>query len=385
MFERKSMEQLVESMIKWTRGASTRITDFRVGSKIRTIYEAVGLVIEELYDKVFRSMRKTVEENIYSIIGFDKLPATYAHGTVRLSRSTPAEENYYIPSGTVIKSRATEHKAPLTYRTTKDALLSVGHTSVDVSIVANTPGELGNAGVGMITEFVQKPVGVDFVSNLSIITGGKEEETKEEQKARFQTYIEANARGIIQSIEYGASLATITSEEQVVLESVHQAVAIEYIPERKGEVDVYIWNGVGEASEELKSAVLRILAGYYREDGSPVYGYKPAGIITNVYTAPIKYATIKLEIIPESWASIDDVQREVETAIDIFFGSVKLGNSLIQTALEAEIKFVDGVHDVKLYLSLDDGETFTMDNIHVAKSEIIIPKKPLLFEINNGG
>lgn len=378
MFERQSMEQLVNKMIRWTRGVTTRLTDFRVGSKIRTMYEATALVIEELYDKVYRSMKSIIEDNIYSIIGFTKEPATYASGTVTMSRVTPAEENYIVPAGTAVLSRANQYKAPLQYRTTADALLAVGTTSVLIPVVCTTAGKDGNVGAGEVTDFLIQPVGIESVTNVSAIMGGVPEETKEDQKSRFQGFIEANARGVLQSIEYGATLASIENTDGVVTERVQQAVAVEDLPARKGEVDVYIWNGVGDASVALKSLVNKHLLGYYDGDGNPVYGYKPAGTQVNVYTAPITRITLKAIITPEG-VTVEDLKPLVEQTVDSYFGSKKLGQLFIQTALESDIKRIEGVKDVKLYVSTDSGTTYATDNVAVTTPGIIVPNKPIVY------
>lgn len=372
MYERRSMEQIVSDMIRWTRGTTSRITDFRVGSKARTLYESVGVIVEGWYDRTWRAMRALIEDNIYAVIGFDKRPATYARGIVRASRSTPATDNLYIQAGTELLSRASQYRAPTKYRTTEDALLQVGHTFVDIPVVADVSGEDGNTGAGNIVEFVNKPTGVDSVTNPLPIEGGKPEETKEEQKSRFQAFIEANARGILQSVEYGAETATVMNDSGEIIERVLQAKAIEYLPERRGEIDVYIWNGTGEASEELISEVQKISKGYYEEDGTPVYGYKAGGIILNVYTAPIRYVTIKLEITPEDWSTSEELEPMAEQAVALHFSGKNQGAEFIQTALEAEIKFLEGMKDVKLYISTDGGETFTTDNVVTDEQEVIM-------------
>lgn len=380
MFERKSLEQLLDKMVSWTRGTTNKLTDFRVGSKVRTLYEAVGVVVEELYDKVYRTMKRLIEENIYSVVGFDRLPAVYANGKVRFGRGTPADDNYLIPAGTTIKSRANEYRSPVKYRTTEDALLQVGSTFVDVPVACIVPGVTGNAGVGEITDFEVKPLGIETVTNMSAFLNGREHETKEEQKARFQLFIQANARGVLQAIEYGASTATIVNEDGVTTERVVQCVVIEDLENKLGQVDVYLWNGVGEASEALKERVRDILRGAYNADGSPIYGYKPAGIIPNIYSAEVVYVTMKLNSEVEKYASEELVKREVEAEIDRYFSRLKLGEGLVQTALEADIKYIEGVRDVKLYLSTDDGETFHTDNILTSKPQMVVPIKPLQYE-----
>lgn len=379
MFERKSMEQILDSMIRWTRGATTRLTDFRVGSKILTIYESVAVVVEELYDKVYRTTKQLIEENIYSVIGFDRIPATFANGKVRFGRSTPAEDNYIIPAGTTIKSRATQLRSPIKYRTTEDALLEVGKTFVDVPVVCLQPGTVGNAGAGDIIDFEVKPVGVEHVTNMSALLNGREQETKEEQKTRFQLFIQANARGVLQAVEYGASTAQLQDTDGVVAERVVQCVAIEDLENKLGQVDVHIWNGVGDASEDLKEAVRTILRGSYEADGSPVYGYKPAGIRPNIYTADVVDVWMKLAVSVEDSASEAEIRVQIEAEIDRYCARLKMGESLMQTALEANIKYIDGVHDVKLMLSTD-GETFHTDNITTQRPQIIVPKKPVQYE-----
>jgi hypothetical protein len=92
-FERKSMESIVDKMVSWAQGVSTQLTDFRVGSKVRTLMEAVAVVVEELYDKIFRALKELIERNIYAVIGFDKIPAVYTTGMATFGRSTPADQN----------------------------------------------------------------------------------------------------------------------------------------------------------------------------------------------------------------------------------------------------------------------------------------------------
>lgn len=378
MFERKPMEQIVEKMITWTRGTTSKLTDFRVGSKTRTLFESVAVVIEELYDKVYRSLRKIIEENIYSVIGFDKLPATYASGIAQFSRSTPAEENFLIPAGTVVMSNPTDFKLPIRYRTTDDYVLEIGQTSIDIPIISETAGTRGNAGINEIVVFVNKPTGIEDVTNPSALVSGKEEETQEEQKARFNQFIEANARGILQSVEYGAKLAQRTDEDGSLLERVYQAVAIEDLPTRKGEVDLYIWNGVGASTTELKDTVNKLLIGYYDEDDNPVYGYKPAGIQVNLYDAGTIPLDIQVYAEAEEWTTLDEMKPLIEGEIDRYFGSLKLGQTFIQTALEANIKYIEGIYDCKLYTATD-GVTFTTDNVSIQKWEICTANKPLTY------
>ncbi len=380
MFERKSMEQVLQRMVDWTRGSTKKLTDFRVGSKTRTLYESVALVVEELYDKVFRAIKITIDENIYTVLGFPKRPATYATGDVTFGRLTPADSNYLISAGTLIRTRATENKPPIEFRTTEDVLLAQGSLSVTASVVCTTPGVIGNVESGSITEFVTKPAGIETVTNASVYTNGLEEETKDEQKVRFQKFIQSLSRGTIPSIEYGAMTTELRDTEGRLLERVSTARAFEYLPTRKGEVDVYIWNGAGTSSGALIAETHKVITGYYHPTtGEPIYGYKPAGILVNVYSAVAKHVTIKLEITPEEGINLEDIKPYIHREVTNYFSKLNLGQTLLQTVLETRVALVYGVYDVKLSLSLDNGTTYTQDNLTAGDTEILTLKDPLIY------
>jgi len=381
-FERKSMEQLLQKMVDWSRGVSTKITDFRVGSRVRTMYEAVALIVEELYDKVYRNNKIMIEENIYTVLGFPKRPAVYATGMVTFGRSTPADANYLVSAGTVVKTKATQNGAPVEFRTTEDVLLPMGQTSVTAPVVAVQAGKIGNVEANSIVDFITKPSGIETVTNASAFSNGLEQETRDEQKVRFQKFIKSLMRGTLPAIEYGAMLAELKDSEGRITERVTTSRAFEYLPERKGEVDVYIWNGVGTASEALLAEAKKIVEGYYDPNtGEPVYGYKSAGILVTYYSATAKSVTIKLAITPEEGAVLDDLKPYVEREVDDFFATLKLGQTLIQTALETRVKLIAGVYDVKLYLSTDGGTTYTQDNLTTTSgTEIFVAQKPLIYE-----
>ncbi len=379
-FDRKSLEEILDSMVGWSRGVSVKLTDFRIGSKTRTLYEAVGIVIEEFYDRVYRAIRLQIEENLYGVLDFQKLPAAYASGIARFSRNTPADQTYYVPAGTTIKTVETPTQPSLFFRTLEDIGLATGQSYVDALVVCTEAGSKGNIDANSLTLYVAKPNGFNTVTNLNAFQNGTDEETKAEQKARFQKYIRAQAKGVLHAIMYGAETAVVKDANGLVVERVVEAKAFEYLPERLGEVDVYLWNGATVASEDLITAANKVLYGYYDEAGTPIYGYKPAGVIAYVYSAVLKDIRVKAVVTPEGWTTTDDLKTAIEKEIDRFFSSIKIGETLIQTAIEAKVKGLDGVNDVKLYLSTNNGTTWVDTNVAVQPYEICRIVKPILYE-----
>lgn len=366
MFERRSFEQLTRDMIDWSRGVSTKLTDYRPGSRIRTIYEAVAIIIESYYDMVYKEIKQLVEQNLYAVFDFSRLPAVHTTGIVTFSRDVAASEDYLIAAGTLVLTEASSTTPPIQFRTTADALLATGTTAVDVPVICTQAGTLGNIGSSMIVDFLTKPAGIETVTNGAAFTTGADEETKEAQKYRFHRFLASRMRGIKEAIEYGALTASLVGINGEVTERVVQSVAFEFIEDnehkRLGEIDLYIWNGVGEPSPELIAEVTKVEIGYYDADGTPVYGYKPAGVVVNIYTATTKKVYIQLAVTTEDWTTLDDLKVGLEEKITEWFSALALGQTLVQTALEAKLKGISGVADIKLGLSTD-GSIFTADNV----------------------
>lgn len=378
-FDRQPMEQILGKMIGWTQGVTDKLTDFSVGSRIRSLYESVAVIVEEFYDKVYRSNKSLIEDNIYSVIGFDAIPAMYSSGLATFSRQNPADQNYLISAGSSVLTKASASKAPLMFTTTEDAVLAIGQTSVDVLVVCSTIGSTGNILASDINAFRQKPVGIDSVTNGLAFTNGQDTETPDAQKTRFQEFMSAQASGTLRSVEYGAMQVKLIDVNGVVLERILRASAFELLPSRKGEIDLYLWNGVGAVSEALKALVTIALTGYYASDGTPVYGYKPAGVLVNLYSVSIQYVTIKLQITPETWSTLDTVKPLVEAEVARYFASLLQGQALVQTALEASIKAISGIYDVKLWVSTDAGATFNMDNVSTTSTQVLQPVSPIIY------
>lgn len=377
-FERKTMESIVQDMVDWSRGVSKKITDFTVGSHARTMLEAVGKELEEYYDKTWRSMRNAIGEGIYSALGFPKLPALYATGTVTFARVTPADTNYLVPVGTLLKTQATASKAPISYRTTSDAVIAIGTTRVDVPVICLTPGLDGNTEAQTITDFVSKPTGIDTVFNAAAFSNGKEEETQDEQKNRFKKFIASLSRGTLQSIEYGATTVQLTDATGLAIERVVDSQAFEDLPARKGEVDCYIWNGVGTASPELFATIQKTLTGYY-ENGKPIYGYKSAGIQVNLFSVITKPVSVRLTITFSKGTTLPEIQSDIEREIRDYFSGVKQGQEMVQTELETRIKLLSGIYDVKLDLSVDGGTSWSDTNPTAGKTEKLVPQFPVIY------
>lgn len=370
MFERDSKEKLLQKMVNWSRAVSPKITDFRRGSVIRTIYESVALIIEGGYNKFYVALKSIIERNIYSVIGFDKIQAVPSSGNVIFGRVEPAVEAYVIPRGTEIVARANDFRPPISFRTVEDSIMDIGYTEVSVGVVCTEAGAITNVLASDINDFVTKPFGIDWVTNRVDFLNGRDEETPEEQKSRFGDYMEANTRGTLQSIEFGAKQAFLYDSAGIVTEQALSVLAVEDTVLKKGEVDLYVWNGVGDPSEALKAKMQEILLGYYDENGDRVYGYKNGGTQVNIYPALRSSVRIRLTLTTESWASEAYVKDRIQKEVDSLFRSLRIGQTLLHSSLLSRVKGIEGVHDVKVELSINAGASYSADNVVVSQSTI---------------
>lgn len=373
IFNRMTMEQYAQRMIDWTRGVTSELTDFRVGSKIRTIYEAVGVALEDLDDRTFKALKRAIQQNLYTAFSFSALPAVNATGIVRLyAQNAPsANQPFYIPMGTQVQASPTSDRGPISYLTTEDAYLyynssvesgaitingrSVqGWRYIDVPVVCSQSGTVGNVSANTVQTLVGAPSGIGAVNNPGAFTTGQEAETLAEQKERFRLFFASRTRGTLASVEYGATTAVVMDPTNTFIqERVKSAIALDL----DGSFEVYVWNGVGAASPALISAVEQVLNGYTDSDGKKVWGYKPAGIGYTTNSVTVQQVTLTMTITPgEGYAVTDedvalgliDLRTQITNAVSNYFASLKPGQTVVKSAIESVTKQIQGVYDVQV-------------------------------------
>lgn len=396
IFNRQTLEQITQRMIDLSRGATPELTDFRVGSKVRTIYEAFAVVAEDFYDKTFKAVKQAIQQMLYTAFGFTPLPALSASGYVRLYAQNPpsADQPFYISLGTQVQAAPTSSRGPLTYQTTQEAYLyynnpqetnavSINGVSVqdwyyvDVPVVCATVGIIGNVGAGDIQTLVGLPSGIGQVTNLTAFSSGKEAETLAEQKARFQLFLASLTRGTTDSISYGAATAVVLdATNSFAIERVQSVSVVE----GSGTFTVYVWNGVSAASTDLIDAVTKIITGYVDDNGNRVPGYKPAGITFTALSVSLVTVALSITVTPmnlygvtdaDVTLGVTDLRPSIGNVVSSYFSSLIPGQTMLISALESAIKAIPGVFDVKI--------TTPADNVTATQSQILVPPASITY------
>lgn len=343
-FQTKDFLSIVASMINHVRGVTTKLTDFNVGSVNRAMLEAPAVEIDEMYQQMFHGLNEAIPTAIYSSLGFDRLTATPATVDLTFSMAVAPTSPVIIPIGTACRVPGSASK----FLTNVQATIPVLGTAQTVRATSDTPGIVGNVLAASITEMVSAISGVT-VNNPAASTGGKDLETDDARRLRFNEFILTLSRGPAASIGYGAKTAVVKNAAGSVIESVlHASVYEPYLTDSAqplGYVSCYIFNGSGAASSTLINEAQRIVDGYYRDDGTPVMGWKASGIVCTVATVTLKVQVVTAVLTMEPGYTLAGVTAAVQLAINDYITSIPISKPLVRHELIARIMAIPGIYN----------------------------------------
>lgn len=264
-------------MINLMKSTQRKVTDFNVGSIVRSILEAVAAELDELYQQMFSGLKEAIPVSVYNSFDFPALPALPSGGLIRVT-ITSSGSPIAIPIGTVF----TPSSGGVAYTSLQSVTIAPAGTTADVPVAANIAGLTGN--IAASTTFVLSPVPTNFVSatNLSPFINGADVESEDDRKVRFRDFVKNLARGTVSGVVYGLKQAFLTDANGNQIERVVFASLLEpWITDGAqpiGLVNCYVHNGIGSTSSTLVTKARDVVFGSYATDGTPIPGYKGAGV-----------------------------------------------------------------------------------------------------------
>jgi len=352
-FQIKNFRSISAGMINFSRANGSKITDFSVGSIARTLMEASAIEIEELYLQILLGLQEAIPVAVFDSFDFPRLPEVAASGVVRFTGTSSLSE-IVIPAGTRLKTVSSEYE----YSTQIDAVIAPGQTYVDALAYCTIPGAAGNCEAGLVTVLVTSVSGITSMSNALPFSNGADAETDAARKTRFSAYISTLSHGTASSIKYGVSQTVVRSELGNVIEKVAHAVLIEpYVEDPNqptGLVNVYIHNGVGSTSEQLVFSAKQNIDGYVASDGTPVVGWKAAGVLVNVFAAEEMAVPVTATITMNAGASNAAVVELALNLVNKYILALDIGAQVIRSELIAIIMAIPEVYNVAMALPLED-------------------------------
>lgn len=353
-------------MITWFAGIQRQITDFVVGGKVRTKFEAIAVEMEAQDFQIYKAIKKAIPTSIYQAFSFNILPAVRAAGLVTFTASPAPSTDIIIPAGVQVATIASTTSAEKIYETTVAVTLPAGQSTVAAAISCTKSGSIGNTGVGTITALKSTVSGITEVSNATALTNGVDKETEDARRTRFQSFISTLTRGTDSALIYGAKSANLTDANGAITERVTAAVVVgPPASGSAGTATVYIYNGSTGASSNLIAAVQKIIDGSTDATGNMTPGYKAAGVVVTVAAATTvsQSVTATITILPGYSASA--IQGASVSTISTYIQSLTMGQTLIYNELIERVMGISGVLNVSI--------TAPNADVTATKSQVIIP------------
>lgn len=347
-----------------------------IARKIVDLQGDIGLVLDS--SQIDYATGKSLDL-LTSLIGVKRNSAEKATGTVEFSRSSTADKDYTISSGTEVQ---TSSATPLVYETTETVILSSGTTSVTADVESTEGGTEYNTSSNTVIELTNSVEGVEDVTNPSPIDGGKDREPDEELRERAKNQLadgsRASAPALVNSV---SKIDGVKSVSIFINDTSDDNTGSGGLPDHSFELVIEDGN-----KQELGQEIMDTKAA-----GDTSYGGSNGTAITvttdigNGQTHDITFSRptqvdiyVDMDIsTTEEYEGDDAVRNSIVNYIGGLLasggddpGELRVGDDVIYTQVMAQIQNVDGVKDVPtLYVDTVSGGT-GQSNIAVASSEV---------------
>lgn len=299
-----------------------KINDFTPGSVVRSLFEAVGLEIEQFYMLTRENIIDGIEKGIIESFDLQRKEKKRAYGNVTIRFYNPLEQEYYIPRGTTFMSTSQDY--PQQFETVNNFYVSPGTVEALIEVHAKEAGTIGNVPENTITVMSSATSLIQSVTNKHSFSTGVDDETQSQYKKRFNKFIDTLSRGTKESIEFGAS--------QV------DNVAGVYVDEKVGNVSVYVHDANGDLSAELARAVEVALE-----------EYRPAGIRLEVKPTRTMNIDIDFTVIITDKSKINNLLKSrIEGVVRTYLNNLDVSQDLVLAELVQHIMNIDDslIYDV---------------------------------------
>lgn len=355
-FQIKDFVSIAASMINHMRGTQKKITDFNPGAVARTLVEAPAVEIEELYMQMFIGLREAIPVATFQSFGFDKYPASYAHGYVSVASRYVLTEDRVIPKGTAFT--ATNGRS---YASSAEVVWVAGTDVVVIPVVANQPGEVGNARPGEINK---SPIfDLDFTISNQAIENGENEESDAARESRFAEFVASLSRGTEVACLYAAKQATVRDDAGNIIERVTRTGFTEIA----GYFKIFIYSSRGAPSPELIQNAQTLLDGARDPDTREVVvvGVRSAGVRGDIVAMSERPIGMGVGVRMRSGYQLTAlVRQQIIDSYSVSVRSVRPGETLLIDNVRAMLLSIDNVIEVTLS---------STENIVCEQHEALVP------------
>lgn len=371
-FKRQRFEDIFASMETKTKEVFGETTNTSERSPMGLLLRVVAWSLSRLWqtaEQVYNSgyINTAVGNNLDRLgpyVGVIRITEQYATGLVTLT-GTPG---YIVPAGFRVAT------GDIYFETDADVPIGSGGT-ISAMISAVNPGQSGNVAAGAITDIVNPNADVTAVTNPAATGGGREKETDEEFRDRFEQSVATGGVGV-DSIR-GVLLGVKGVRAAAVIENVSRTDDSAGRPGKSFEAYV-----LGGAAADIGAAIFSKKAA-----GIESYGTESVTVLDlagNAHEVHFSYAqtvSISVKVTVTRNASYPaDGAAQLKTALIKYIGGedadgqlyagLTMGDDVVYARMIATALTIPGVDDADVELSLDGGVSWFTHNIAIDPQEV---------------
>lgn len=368
-FQIKDFASIAASSINWMRASTKKVTDFNVGSVVRTMLEAVAAEIDELYQRMFIGLREAIPVSVYNSFRFERIEAVAASGLVRVN-VTPSADPILIPAGTTFSTAG----VAVTYTSLSDVTIAPSASYADVQVAANVPGVAGNIAASKVFTLAPAPDAFVSASNLTAFISGLDRESDNARLLRFNAFIESLNRGTVKAVDYGLRTTALYDASGNAIERVVAAAVIEpWLTDPLQPISLvncYVHNGAGSTSNELVQKARDVIYGYTDSNGVKIPGWKAAGVKVEVYAATEQAHAVTAVLTAQPGYQTGPLVLAAQEAIAEYIRSLDIGANALRAEIVAAGMAIPGVYN--FVVSVPAGDTAVASNVKLMPGAISI-------------
>lgn len=330
--------EVAADLLLWIGAQSGVLTDFNVGSQIRTDAEALGAVVETQsvigQAEAFQAMvyAAWAAFNIYPMAAF-AATATVTFTTGTGANPPPATLAVVIPAGTIVQT-----VGGIQFATNTNATLAQGAISVDATVSAVVAGSVGNVAAGAINQIASALPYPLQVTNSEPAAGGTDAESPAQTMARFTALVGSIGLATPVAIANGCIGVSVSgTAEMVKYATVYEPwidQAAQGVADPTPGFQVYVDNGSGAASTNLLAAVEAALDG---DQATGKDGFRPAGVPYSVSAVQPLNCDVVVSGAAIATGLDASLNAAATVAVDTYFAGLGFGEPAESTQLTAAV------------------------------------------------
>lgn len=308
---------------------STLPTTTGLGVQFQTTSTTIFNPIVSNYEITFQANTFTYPLGNRQVSSITSVTGTYLGSTYTFTQGTSGVGDYYLNNSNLAQAYIVWNTQVGAKNPDVDTTFNVNYNalSIDVIMQATTSGSSGDVAPFSLFTITNPPAGIDGAENYVAARGGTNQETDEHLRQRVVAFLQSLARA--------TAPALIAQAESV--PGVVSATIVQPLPPQ-GYVIIVPDDGTGNASPALQTAVVNAIYGTQASNA-----YNAAGIVIQVRAPLFKIVNVTAAVTFTSATTLSAVQQAISTALNTYFGTLQIG----QTVLRSEVIFaIMGVANV---------------------------------------